>query len=109
MNKGDRNDQIKASKDKPEKSASAQQERSEIPKFDLTEEIMAEQRKITAVRRQAPGERKEPRGQELKAKPAGPVGVQPTAVQSYEEKIIAEIVARDIERLRGGENSADSE
>jgi len=28
---------------------------SEIPKFDLAEQILAEQRKITAIRRKAPG------------------------------------------------------
>ena len=29
--------------------------RGEIPKFDLAEQILAEQRKITAIRRKAPG------------------------------------------------------
>jgi len=84
---------------------------SEIPKFDLAEQILAEQRRITAIRRKAPPK-------------AGPVGVpkekgsngagmikggvtspskktEPLLVPSEHEQIIAEIVARDIERLCG--------
>ena len=71
---------------------------NEIPKFDLAEEIMAEQRKITAIRRKAPGEKKELQSQEAEAERA----------QSYQEQIITEIVARDIERLLRGGNIADS-
>jgi len=84
-------------------SASAQQEKTEIPKFDLAEEIMAEQRKITAIRRTGPGERKQPENEELKAEPAGYIAEQPVPAQSYEQRIIAEIVARDIERLCRGD------
>ncbi|MHC4173035.1 MAG: hypothetical protein ACYTBX_06525 [Planctomycetota bacterium] len=40
--------------DVPAKAADVEQKKSEIPKFDLAEEIMAEQRKITAIRRKAP-------------------------------------------------------
>ncbi len=72
------------------------QEKSEIPSFDLAEEIMAEQRKITAIRRKAPGKKTD----NIE---------QPTSALSEQEKIIAEIVARDIERLCGGDYSANSE
>ena len=40
--------------DLPTKATDAEQKRGKIPKFDLAEEIMAEQRKITAIRRKAP-------------------------------------------------------
>lgn len=72
------------------------QEKSEIPSFDLAEEIMAEQRKITAIRRKAPGKKTE----------AQPVDIEQPL--SEQEKIIAEIVARDIERLCRGDYSANS-
>jgi len=53
-------------KDLPTEPAGAVQEanesrpsdgRGEIPKFDLAEQILAEQRKITAIRRKAPGKK----------------------------------------------------
>ena len=72
------------------------QEKPEIPSFDLAEEIMAEQRKITAIRRKAPGKKTE----------AQPVDIEQPL--SEQEKIIAEIVARDIERLCRGDYSANS-
>ncbi|MHC4658620.1 MAG: hypothetical protein ACYS83_05500 [Planctomycetota bacterium] len=84
-------------------AVAAQQTKSEIPRFDLAEEIMAEQRKISAVRRKAPGER-----EELKAEPADSTVVKPAPRLSYEDKIIAEIVARDIGRLCRGNNPANS-
>lgn len=84
-------------------AAGVRQEKSEIPRFDLAEEIMAEQRKITAIKRKAPGEKVEP-----EAKPADGTVVKPAPGQPYKDKIIAEIVARDIERLYRGDNSMDS-
>ncbi|UCE48356.1 MAG: hypothetical protein JSW47_22505 [Phycisphaerales bacterium] len=40
--------------DVPAESADVEQKKDKIPKFDLAKEIMAEQRKITAIRRKAP-------------------------------------------------------
>jgi hypothetical protein len=69
----------------------------EIPKFDLAEQILAEQRKIAAVRRKGPGKRaKAPKPQTVKA-PIHPVERPSICVE--QERIIAEIVARDIENL----------
>ncbi|MHC4594871.1 MAG: hypothetical protein ACYS19_08005 [Planctomycetota bacterium] len=40
--------------DVPAEPADVEQKKGKIPKFDLAKEIMAEQRKITAIRRKAP-------------------------------------------------------
>jgi hypothetical protein len=71
----------------------------EIPKFDLAEEIMAEQRRITAIRRKAPGQKTEAQRSEPQAQPVGYPIEQPLSEQ---EKIIAEIVERDIDKLCHG-------
>jgi hypothetical protein len=109
--------------------------RGEIPKFDLAEQILAEQRKITAIRRKAPGKpqrlpsqdgaagkktesrpsdgRGEPPAREREAESIGypprrvMVGIkQPPLTLSEQGRIIAEIVARDIEKLRRGDISS---
>jgi len=144
--------------------------RGEIPKFDLAEQILAEQRKITAIRRKAPGKPQrlpslappllsatpvpaatqrvqaadkgvkrvqaqdgaagkktesrpsdgwgEPPVQEREAEsigytininPAGRKmgGIKPPPLTLSEQgRIIAEIVARDIEKLRRGDTSS---
>ena len=77
----------------------SEQKRPEVPRFDLAEEIMAEQRKATAIKRKGPGEK----GKVSKAKrQAGAVGYKirhPRKTSGEESRLIAEIVARDIERL----------
>jgi len=102
---------------------------SQIPKFDLAEQIMAEQRKITAIRRKAPGKpqrlpslapvvmRVQPQdgaaGKKTKAPDRQPhsqsigYNINPPPPKLLEqEQIIAEIVARDIEMLCGGDTSS---
>ena len=87
-------------------SLETEQQTSEIPRFDLAEEIMAEHRRITAIRRKAPGEKDEAQRHEREAESAGYAIGQPSPALSEQEQIIAEIVARDIERLcRGGTSS----
>jgi hypothetical protein len=76
----------------------AMQETGEIPKFDLAEQIMAEHRKITAIRRKGPGKKaKAPK----KPHPAESIArnVKPGPISLGPEQVIAEIVARDIENL----------
>jgi hypothetical protein len=94
----------KSSKKKPvvsEPSAGREdtmQENNEIPKFDLAKQIMAEHRKITAVKRQGPAKKaKLPK----KKHPAELIArkVKPGPIVSGRQQIIAEIVARDIENL----------
>ena len=77
---------------------SAMQETSDIPKFDLAEQIMAEHRKITAIRRKGPAKKANP---PKKLHPAESIArnVKPRPIVSEPGHIIAEIVARDIEKL----------
>jgi hypothetical protein len=82
----------------------AMQETSDIPKFDLAEQIMAEHRKNTAIRRKGPGKKlKAPK----KPHPAESIArkVKPGPIVSEPGQIIAEIVARDIEKLCVGNSS----
>ncbi|MHC4061437.1 MAG: hypothetical protein ACYSUC_01875 [Planctomycetota bacterium] len=85
--------------------AEAQRKEIEIPRFDLAEKIMAEQRKITAIKRKAPGGQTERKTEGPADKPAGHTIAQPTSATPVEHKIIADIVARDIERLLRGEGT----
>lgn len=88
-----------ASKDVPADAPDAKRQGSKIPKFDLAEEIMAEQRRITGVRRKAPGKKIEAPGKEGEVESRGYTVEQPPQVLSEQEQIIAEIVARDIQEL----------
>lgn len=91
---------------------------SEIPKFNLAEQILAEQRKVAAIRRKGPGKKAKIPKQQPKAEPepvlqedrkmaAQSTGytINPPPILSEQEQIIAEIVARDIEKLYGGDIS----
>ena len=112
----------KRAKDLPTEPAGVVRETSEIPKFDLAEQILAEQRKITAIRRKAPGKpqrlpslapavtRVQSQDGAAGKKPKTPdrqpqaqstdyAIKQPPSILSEQEQIIAEIVARDIEKL----------
>lgn len=82
----------------------AMQETGEIPKFDLAEQIMAEHRKITAIRRKGPGKKAKP---PKKLHPAESItrNVKPRPIVSEPGQIIADIVARDIEKLCIGNSS----
>jgi len=76
----------------------AMQETNDIPKFDLAKQIMAEHRKITAVRRKGPAKKAKP---PKKQHPAELIArnFKPGPIVSGPEQVIAEIVARDIENL----------
>ena len=72
----------------------------EIPKFDLAEQILAEQRKISSVRRKGPGRRTNvPTPKKVES---SVLLVEEPPMYSEQEKIIADIVARDIENLLKG-------
>ena len=88
----------------PVEPEDAMQEKSEIPKFDLAEQIMAEQRKITAVRRKGPGKLTKP---PKKLHPAESIAhnFEPHPILSRQGQIIADIVAKDIEKLCKGKAS----
>jgi hypothetical protein len=63
---------------------------------------MAEHRRITAVRRKAPGEKAEIQNRERETEPAKNTAGQPKPVLTEQRQIIAEIVTRDIEMLCRG-------
>jgi hypothetical protein len=86
----------------PKTPVETDQQTSEIPKFNLAEEIMSEHRKITAIRRKRPGEKEGAQKQEQEAEPGGDTIGQPKLALSEQKQIIAEIVARDIESLCSG-------
>jgi hypothetical protein len=88
--------------------AETSEETPEIPSFDLAEEIMAEQRKITAIRRKAPGQKTEAQRLKPEVQPVDHIIEEPKLALSEQEKIIAEIVAKDIERLCRGDYSANN-
>ncbi|MBN1362457.1 MAG: hypothetical protein JW993_17810 [Sedimentisphaerales bacterium] len=84
---------------KPEEAAI---ERTTVPEFDLGEKILAEQRRMTAKKRRAPGT---PEGKQSSPVIESSVPSRtPLALPCAEDlvqlqRIVAEIVARDIERL----------
>jgi hypothetical protein len=79
---------------------------NEIPRFDLAEQIVAEHRKITAVRRKAPAKKARAQNRQSAGPSAGLVIKEPSRILSEKDPVIAEIVARDIENLyrRGSSN-----
>lgn len=83
-----------------DEEAKGLQNETEVPSFDLAEEIMAQQRKVTAIRRKAPEKRGKievlrPEGQKEERKSMCPPATE-------HDFIIREIVARDIERFYRG-------
>lgn len=101
-------EQINADKKGPVGPETVDEVRTEIPRFDLAADIMAEQRKITAARRKAPGEKITTGGQQRRAQSIADTIEQPMPALSEQEQIIAEIVARDIAKLCGDDDLADS-
>lgn len=85
-----------------ETSPETGQRRSEIPRFNLAEEIMAEHRKITAIRRKGPVQIDAAQKAVREAETVGDKKGQMSAELSEQELIIAEIVEKDIKRLSQG-------
>jgi hypothetical protein len=73
---------------------------NEIPKFDLADQIMAQQRKYSAIRRKAPGRKSEVQNQQQPR--SFSYAAMPPQIVYQEDKIIADIVARDIEKICAG-------
>jgi len=74
------------------------EERNGIPKFDLAEQIMAEQRKNASVKRKGPAKKVNAEERQSRLRPAERA-VRSQIVPLGQEQVIADIVARDIERL----------
>jgi hypothetical protein len=77
------------------------QERNGIPKFDLAEQIMSEHRKNASVRRKRPARTGRPAKRAPKVEPVD-LALGLHAVPPGQERVIADIVTRDIERLCRG-------
>jgi hypothetical protein len=82
------------------------QDANEIPKFDLAEQIMAEQRKVTAIRRKAPGKKTKTPDRQPRTQSTSYAIEPPSPTSSEKGIIIAEIVARDIENMYQGDSSS---
>jgi hypothetical protein len=81
------------------KSEQCNSANDDIPRFDLATEIMAQQRKLTSVRRKRPENKVQTVKEDLYAKPSAAfteVFAVPTSIHT---SIIAEIVERDIQRM----------
>ncbi len=92
---------------KTDKAAKPAQQQNSVPKFNLAKEIMAEQRRITAIKRKAPDKKTEPDQPQVQS--VKYAIEQPGQVLAKQDQIITEIVARDIKRLCRGGYSANNE
>ena len=77
--------------------------KNDIPKFDLTEQIMVEQRKTASVKRKAPNKNRDNNRDSIPI-PAPlhqPASIpKPISTPNPCDQIIVEIVARDIKKFR---------
>ena len=85
-------------------SSDIAQKVNEIPKFDLAEQIMAEQRKITAIRRKAPDRKSKVPDRQPRIQSIGYTAEPLVRELPEKDLIIGEIVARDIEKLYQGDS-----
>lgn len=92
---------MRAAAKQEQKSVDMMEERNGIPKFDLAEQIMAEQRKSVSVMRKGPARRISDPKQASRIEPISHA-IELHGVLLGPEQVIAEIVARDIERFCAG-------
>ena len=97
--KDKRTEQKKTEHKPPSDSELPTQHKTEIPQFDLAEQIMAEQRKITAARRTPPEQNKKPPRDAKQKQQDFRVENKIKTTKPYCMKIVSEIVSRDITRL----------
>jgi len=71
----------------------------EIPSYDLAENILAEQRRAAGRRRRGPGRVED---EPVAVAPVGATHASPVQDLPELQRVVAEIVARDIERLCRG-------
>jgi len=82
-------------------ASQAEQREHEIPRFNLAEEIMAEQRKVAAVKRKAPSRNGViPIRPQSKTESVRHTVMPPTMLLFNQQQAITEIVARDIAQMR---------
>jgi hypothetical protein len=95
---------------KPAKTSAGQAEsrEHEVPRFNLAEEIMAEQRKVAAVKRKAPSRNHQdalrhniiPIRPQSKTESVRHAVMPPDPLLFNQQQVIMEIVARDIAQMR---------
>jgi len=78
-----------------------EQQQIGIPKFDLANQIMSEQRKTATIKRKGPGKINKATNHRHKVRSTG-YSIEPPPKLSQQKQIIAEIVARDIQTLLRG-------
>ena len=91
----------------PENKEKQDKGKSDIPRFDLADDLMAAHRKAAAGRRRAPSEKtKQPPQVQKQPQPAEAKNIEkpPDSQQAEEDRIIAQIVAADIEKLYRGQS-----
>jgi len=82
-------------------ASQAEQREHEIPRFNLAEEIMAEQRKVAAVKRKAPSRNGViPIRPQSRTESVRHTVMPPTMLLFNQQQAITEIVARDIAQMR---------
>lgn len=96
-------DGLKPSNDSKGRRHGNEHQKGAIPKFDLAEDIMAEQRKISAARRKSPDKKIQAQSQQEQVQHTGFLSSLPTPILSEQEQIVAQIVAKDIDELCGGQ------
>ena len=94
-------DNVKHKESQSTKKEDTVQQTDGIPKFDLANQIISKQRKVATIKRKRPGPKKEATSPKQKA-PSMDYTLKPPSILSQQENIIAEIVARDIQKLRKG-------
>ena len=85
-------------KNSPTPPPSQNNAHSEIPKYDLAGDIMAEQRRLIAAKRKGPGKKIE--DEITQPRPAAARAIEQPPLQANEQdNLLREIVRRDIEKL----------
>ncbi|MBN2138046.1 MAG: hypothetical protein JW720_09575 [Sedimentisphaerales bacterium] len=90
-----------AAQPKTTKSVAAGRKDSEIPQLDLDNQILAKQRRTASAKRRGPGVKSRGRVKASEAATTGRRVSRAAPELSERDRVIAEIVARDIERLCG--------
>ena len=75
------------------------QGRPDIPEFDLADQILSNHRKLSSVRRKAPGTKSPPSAEQVEQATPAPIAAQPSRDLAEQDRIISRIVAEDIARL----------
>jgi len=78
-------------------------EAGDIPQFSLADDIMASQRKVSGLRRRPPSQRDRGEREEIEIKQVGSKIDKTSTSFAGSNLVVAQIVTRDIEKLRRGE------